>query len=327
MILLAPALLILCTPSPHKKKNAASPLFEPIAKYSTSMHGAKVCILIPVTSRNQDWKRMEDSFLYRMALTRLSDTIEPHAFSYTLFVGYDTGDAFFDNQTTLRSLERWTSANAPGVSLALRGFENRLQKPGPVLNFLSHEAYAAGCDFMYRINDDTEFITPHWTSHFVNTLRGFAPPMRGVVGPTCHEGNTAILTHDFVHRSHLDVFPTHYPPQLTDWWMDDWISAVYGRNNTRKLADVVVYHHMVNTRYAVSWSSAEMLLPLIEEGRQRVVNHLDLKTAKKYSLQVREDFVAYLLLMGINHRNKRSVHAEIEGNLSKSFFDLFLGGW
>jgi hypothetical protein len=246
----------------------AQPTGKPIV--TQPMSKPAVCILIPVTSRTQTWQRMEDSFLYRMALTRLSDTLEPHAFSYTLFVGYDTGDAFFDNQTTLRSLKQWTRAHAPGVSLALRAFENRPQKPGPVLNFLSREAYAAGCDFMYRINDDTEFITPRWTSQFVDTLRGFAPPMRGVVGPMCHEGNTAILTHDFVHRSHLDVFPTHYPPLLTDWWMDDWISAVYGKNNTRRLTDVVVYHHMVDTRYTVNWDAAQMLRPLIEEGRERI---------------------------------------------------------
>ena len=43
----------------------------------------------------------------------------------------------------------------------------------------------------------------------VRTLRGYAPPNVGVVGPRCDEGNTKILTHDFVHRSHLEIF-AHY---------------------------------------------------------------------------------------------------------------------
>jgi hypothetical protein len=264
---------------------------------------AQVCILIPVTSRNQGWTRLEDSFLYRMPLMSLANTIEQDNFSYTLFVGYDTGDVFFDNQTTLSSLEQWMKANVPFASLATRVIDNRQRKPGPVMNFLSREAYTAGCDFMYRINDDTEFLTPKWTSKFVSALHGFTPPLRGVVGPTCHEGNAAILTHDFVHRSHLDVFPTHYPPQLTDWWLDDWISFVYGGQNTCKLADVVVRHHMLAMRYDVNWESAQMLPPLMEQGRQRVTS-LALNPADHHDSVYKSmlDVIADLLL-GNDDRN------------------------
>ena len=35
----------------------------------------------------------------------------------------------------------------------------------------------------------------------------------------------------------------YYPPQLTDWWMDDWISLVYGMSRTFKARDVTVVHH------------------------------------------------------------------------------------
>ena len=32
-----------------------------------------------------------------------------------------------------------------------------------------------------------------------------------------------MITHDFVHKTHMRVFKTYYPPVLSDWWMDDWI--------------------------------------------------------------------------------------------------------
>ena len=35
----------------------------------------------------------------------------------------------------------------------------------------------------------------------------------------------------------------YYPPELTDWWMDDWISLVYGMSRTFKATDVRVLHH------------------------------------------------------------------------------------
>lgn len=225
----------------------------------------KVCILIPVTSRAQDWKFVEDTFVYKLSLASVAKTCEPDKFSYAIFIGYDAGDAFFDNQTTLSALEDWAARNIPYASLKTKEFVNELQKPGPIMNFLSREAYNDACDFMYRINDDTEFLTP-WTSAFVNTLKNFHPPLLGVVGPTCHDGNTAILTHDFVHRSHLDIFKTHYPPDLTDWWLDDWITRVYGKANTKKLDEVVVRHHVIVTRYKVRWESERILPALLAQG-------------------------------------------------------------
>jgi len=142
------------------------------------------------------------------------------------------------------------------------------------MNFLSREAYDDKCDFMYRINDDTEFLTP-WTSAFINVLQAFSPPFRGVVGPTCKQGNYAILTHDFVHRSHLDIFSTHYPPELTDWWLDDWITSVYGDSNTKKLTEVQVKHHVLVTRYEVRREAEKFLNPLLEQGRLRLLHFLN----------------------------------------------------
>jgi hypothetical protein len=229
-----------------------------------------VCLLIPVTSNKQDWKVLEDAFVYRMPLLSLAKTCEPDNYSYAVFIGYDVGDAFFDKPETLAALHRWSARNLPFVTVKTRAFVNELGKPGPMMNFLSREAYKDNCDFMYRINDDTELLTK-WTSAFVDTLRSFSPPLRGVVGPTCNEGNTDILTHDFVHRGHLDIFPTHYPPELTDWWLDDWITFIYGENNTKKLSEVVVRHHVLATRYEVRWESKRLLKSLLEQGKLRLV--------------------------------------------------------
>lgn len=64
---------------------------------------------------------------------------------------------------------------------------------------------------MFRINDDSEVKTAkNFLSVFVDALGSFNPPYVGVVGPICKEGKTTILTHDFVHRTHMEVgAPTH----------------------------------------------------------------------------------------------------------------------
>tara|TARA_B110000305_G_C19343568_1_gene590451 strand:+ start:766 stop:924 length:159 start_codon:yes stop_codon:yes gene_type:complete len=45
-----------------------------------------------------------------------------------------------------------------GVSIKfmLVEVENEKKKPGPVFNAMLREAYHAGADYFYRLNDDTE---------------------------------------------------------------------------------------------------------------------------------------------------------------------------
>ena len=98
----------------------------------------------------------------------------------------------------------------------------------------------------------------------------FGPPY-GVVGPLCNQGNTLILTHDFTHRTHMEIFDKlYYPDELSDWWMDNWITHVYGEARTRKMDSVEVIHHMEMTRYGVDYAHAEMLGPLLEKGKERI---------------------------------------------------------
>ena len=131
---------------------------------------------------------------------------------------------------------------------------------------------------------------------------------QGVVGPTCREGNTNILTHDLVHRTHLEIFEYYYPqapahrtraphtaravvrprgrrlcsegrglgpgarrPIFSDWWMDDWITHVYGVSRTRR-GPFVVRHRIGHqgTRYEVDQTHEARLQTELQSGRRRV---------------------------------------------------------
>jgi len=49
----------------------------------------------------------------------------------------------------------------------------------------------------------------------IKELASLDPPNVGAVGPLCRQGNTKILTHDFTHRTHMEIFGhLYYPPQL-----------------------------------------------------------------------------------------------------------------
>ena len=102
------------------------------------------------------------------------------------------------------------------IDLELVRVDNHLQKPGPVFTEIARKAYNIGAEFMYRVNDDTEFHG-RWPKLYANTLMGLSKPY-GVIGPRCTTTQNRILTHDFVHRTHMEIFnKNYYPRELPDW--------------------------------------------------------------------------------------------------------------
>jgi len=194
------------------------------------------------------------------------------------YVAFDAGDPFYDSPERESIVRAWLDEHvvakltAAGLRArhALLRFANLLRKPGPIFNFMMAAAVDDGADYLYRINDDTEFVTP-WVVQAISTLRSYSPPNVGVVGPICREGNTRIITHDFVHRTHLAIFDYYYPPILSDWWMDDWITHVYGAAHFTK-GPFLVRHHisMHGTRYEVNYAHQSQLQGELNAGRAQV---------------------------------------------------------
>jgi hypothetical protein len=188
--------------------------------------------------------------LFTVLLPSLAKTVEP-GFEFRVYVGVDEGDGFYDNDNNEKTVSDWFDKNVASpahkqgvmVTLKILVFSNKAHKPGPAFNHACKTAYQEGADYLYRVNDDSEFMTT-FAKHFVAELGNRCPPNIGVTGPTCHEGNTQILTHDFTHRQHLEIFDEYYPVELTDWWLDDWVTHVYGAKHTSRVLDVVVKHRL-----------------------------------------------------------------------------------
>ena len=138
-------------------------------------------------------------------------------------------------------------------------------------------AYREGADYAYRTNDDSKFPEERaWADIWIESLRGRTPVANlGVVGPTCHEGATWILTHDFTHKTHGVVFGFQYPRGLPDWSSDDWITFVYDafgmmRKEARTGASVL------GTRGGFAVSDpylASRISPLLSDGAHLHAGH------------------------------------------------------
>jgi len=169
------------------------------------------------------------------------------------------------------NIELPLKANGIFISLETVRVNNSLKKPGSVFLEMARTAYSSGADYFYRVNDDTE-MKDTWPALFVHSLQSLGKPF-GAVGPKCNQGNQKILTHDFTSRLHMEIFEmNYYPPQLVDWWMDDWISYVYGKRRTFKAQNVHVIHHTGahGQRYEVDQSNEALLVNLIQQGKGKI---------------------------------------------------------
>ena len=238
----------------------------------------KVGVATCASSRNWEHLGFTSMSLTKLMLPSLLKTMEADRFNYVLFVGIDDTDSFWNtpaNQERLRSI-----ANEKNLEVQFHSFPQPKSGHRIPLNDICQVAYDAGSEYIVRINDDTEFVTPYWSSLGIKKLRSFGPPDVGVVGPTCRQGNLEILTHDMVNRKHLDIFGTYYPPDFRNWYVDDWISLVYGRERTRVLGKWEVKHHIGyhGTRYE---SHVPNLEGAVQTGKRKLEDWLRLNNNEK----------------------------------------------
>ena len=174
----------------------------------------------------------------------------------------DTDDTFWQRHSTVFAQK---TREFYGLEVLINRYERR--NDFLPFNALMRDAFETGSDYLVRVNDDTEFITVGWLPLAIGILKQFDPPNVGVVGPTCKQGNTGILTHDMVHRTHFQIFDTYYPTVFHNWYIDDWISTVYGSVRTKKLKNWEVVHHVeLGTRYKPTMSDHPKLKEAVQNG-------------------------------------------------------------
>ena len=155
---------------------------------------------------------------YRHLFPSFCRTAEEKHF-YHFYFAYDTNDKFFANAAHLDIFVETFMRARQSMGYVHKNIKtwvhfvqcSHSKKPAWAQNDAQMEAYLDNIHYFYRINDDTIMISENWTSTFIQLLDEYDPPRVGVVGPMHKGGNTKILTYDFVHSTHLDMFGIYYP--------------------------------------------------------------------------------------------------------------------
>lgn len=253
----------------------ADPQLLPIWTPPPAMH-AKFCLLVCTSSHGQSWASAVHTPLLHSAIRSFGQAIrnDParNETEFEVIVGLDHDDKWYlKHREELREKARQTLGGAAAVNF--QTFEPRDRTPVSCFNNITRAAHRQRkCDFSWRLTDDMSIIDRKkgFAKSFMRALKSFDPPYVGVAGPQCRQGNTAILTSDVIHTTHLDIFgDDRYPPVFKNWHSDDWVTRVYGTGRTARVPDVEVIHHLNSMRYHAIDGSG--LLPsTLKQGAERV---------------------------------------------------------
>lgn len=182
----------------------------------------KIGIIIPSTSNGRDWESYKETYLYEHTLKSFLLTYDKEH-EYVFYIGIDREDRIYDNENIKTEISRFISI-MKNVSIEFVYMEGMEKGHLTVMwNKLAEEAYKAECHFFFQCGDDIEFKTKGWVNDCIKVL--LKTNGIGLVGPI--NNNPRILTQSFVSRRHLQFFGYYFPPEIFNWFCDDWINAVY----------------------------------------------------------------------------------------------------
>ncbi len=241
-------------------------------------HGISVALGMGLTTKlsGKNNVAIEHSLFFKQLLPSFCRTLSSNGYCYTFYIGYDYNDQilsvqhhrdiFIDKYNTIVSQ---VCPKTDDLMFSVKFVKcNHKGKPAWAQNDAMMTAHMDNNSYYFMVNDDTIFVTLNWTNIYINHLKSHNPPNVGVVGPKHGGGNTDILTYQFVHRTHFDIFNFFYPRIFTDWWADDWISKVYTEKFTEKIENVKLIHTMENgQRYQVNFNVKRFVGTQIHKDR------------------------------------------------------------
>jgi len=191
----------------------------------------KIGLIVPVCSRKRNYNNVLDTDFFRILVNSFSKTYDNSGkYSYNFYLGYDDDDSFFiDNKEEMK--KEFDIIFEEKICFNMIEMIDLQGKVGQIWSKLADIA-SKDCDYFYQIGDDIEIISNGWENFFISEL--LKNNNIGVTGPN-DINNPRILTQSFVHITHLEIFKDYYPKEIDNWYIDDWITAVYRPSKIRHI--------------------------------------------------------------------------------------------
>lgn len=188
----------------------------------------KIAFIIPSTSNGREWTDFNETYLNRI----IGKTI-PQTYNIKLFVGYNEDDKLYKEKSQRvdnieNILIEWISFNSD-----YKG------DPCAIWTILGQTAVEQHYDYLMVLGDDISMPTnENWLKCFLEKLI-----RNNNIGYSAGwSNNDEIPTQFLIHKTHLDIFGFIYPPQIKNWYCDNWMYNLYGDKFGNWLKDI----HLLN---------------------------------------------------------------------------------
>lgn len=184
----------------------------------------KIGLIIPSTSTGKKWATFQQSYFYQYTLQSVLKTHCPDH-TYCFYLGIDKGDPMYDNPETQAGFTE-KLAEYPHFSIQ---FHYMTDIPKGHLTVMWNRLYDIAiedeCDLFVQCGDDIVFANKGWISATIATFE--KTENIGVVGPRSE--NLGLMTQTIVTKRHKEIFGYYFPPEIKNWFCDNWINEVYRR--------------------------------------------------------------------------------------------------
>ena len=252
----------------------------------------KVALIVPSTSKR--YKSVDELPLLLYFMKSLDNTLAAFdTMSVVLYLGYDEGDAMYDNEVTMNEIVSTIQQRAPSLLIKpvrLSGFEGKVVH---IWNGLTRIAYDDGCEYYFLLGDDVLISTFNWIPRMINILRYESKLLQNF-------GTVAFYdllqpnrpTFPVFHSTHLMIFgiETAFDPYFINSYADPWISDIYESFNSSFIAKNVKLYNAVggdwrttSPRYVPTDVHMEDYIDKVQRARRRIAQWVGLKTPIKWN--------------------------------------------
>lgn len=247
---------------------------------------SKVALIVPSTSKR--YKSISELPLLEYFTKSLDTTIAAFdTLSVVLYLGYDEGDAIYDNEANMLEIVSIIQQRAPLLAIKpikLSGFQGKVVH---IWNELTRLAYHDGCEYFFLLGDDVLISTKNWIPRMMYYLQHGSKllPNFGTVafydivepsGPTF----------PVFHSTHLMIFgvETAFNPFFTNSYADPWMCDIYIPFKSSFIAKDVKLYNVVGG----GWTNAPRYEPVpmpyedyidqVHRARRLIAQWVGLKT-------------------------------------------------
>ena len=245
----------------------------------------KIAFLLPMTSNNRKWEKVEDSYFNQIFIRSLIGTTNLK-YIYKIYLVIDRDDKLFFND----DFKKFEILNNLFNISILKIINNNISKGHltKLWNIAFKRAHSDGCDYFYQCGDDVQFINPNWVDKSIKILN--SNNNIGLTGPldlgrfkynSAHRpgGERFIQTQSFVSKRHMDIFGYYFPEEIRNWYCDDWITKIYYPDHFYQLKTFLINkggepRYKVNGTLDMNDPVRKKCNELIIKGKEKIKRYL-----------------------------------------------------